>query len=349
MNYLIPFILAVFLSMGLSYLVSKLAIKNNWAITKIRTRDVHSKPIPRVGGIAIFISFWLIVIGYWLIAPQKLHFVDQTIFGMDKNLFGLLVASIFWLTIGVIDDFRGIKPWLKLFCQVICGILIVAFGIKIWWVTNPLGGLNIILDNWTYILVPMWIILIMNVVNWFDGIDGLAPSISFITLIILFFLSIDPKVGQSSTALLCIILAGAVLGFLPANWNPARVFLGDTGSGFLGLCLAVFAIISGAKLATAFLVLGIPILDALVVIITRIRNKKSIFSADTSHLHHRFLKSGFSIKQTVLILSFISLLFGLLALKSQTQEKMLAFLWLFATMGIILLALIIIKKFKKNE
>ena len=233
--------------------------------------------------------------------------------------------------------------------QFICGFIIVGFGIKIWWVHNPLGGLNIILDNWTYFLVPIWVVLIMNVLNWFDGVDGLTPSVSLVTLVILFFLSISPAVNQPSTALLCAILAGSVLGFLPFNWNPAKIFLGDTGSGFLGLMIATFAIISGAKLATAFLVLGIPILDALVVIFSRLKNKKSIFSADKTHLHHRFLGAGFSVRQTVVVISLISLAFGIVALKSETLGKVNAILWLVAIMAIILLSLFLLAKRKSYE
>lgn len=348
MNYLIVFIVSLVVSLLATKLVKDYAIKNKIAIAKPRERDVHKKPIPRIGGVAVFISFWLIVIGIIIINPSSLIFINDKIAGIDKNLFGLFLASLIWFLVGYIDDTKGLKPWIKLFAQVVCGVLIVSFGIKIWWLSNPLGGLDITLGGWTYLLVPIWIVLLMNVINWFDGVDGLAPSISIITLVVLFLLAIDPGVNQPATALLCVILAGVLTGFIPYNWNPAKIFLGDTGSGFLGLMLGTFAIISGAKLATAFLVLGIPIIDALIVIFTRLKHKKSIFSADKSHLHHRFLEAGFGVKQTVIFLSIISIFFGAIALKSQTQEKFQAILWLVAIMGIIILSLTLIKKYKKK-
>lgn len=350
MNYLIIFIVSFVISILATKLIKNYGIKNKIALAQPRTRDVHKKPVSRIGGVAVFISFWLVVLGVLIIKPGSFTFIKEQIAGIDKNLLGLFMTSLLWLVVGLYDDIRGTKAWVKLLTQIICGVLIVSFGIKIWWISNPFGGLNIVLGGWTYLLVPVWIVLLMNVINWFDGIDGLAPSISIITLVVLFLLAIDPAVNQSATALLCVILAGVLVGFLPSNWNPAKIFLGDSGSGFLGLMLATFAIISGAKLATAFLVLGIPILDALIVIFGRVKHKKSIFSADKSHLHHRFLQAGFSVKQTVIFLSIISLLFGIIALKSQTQEKFQAILWLVVLMGIILLSLSLIKKYKKiNE
>lgn len=348
MNYLIVFIISLIVSLVATKLVKDYAIKNKIALAIPRERDVHKKPIPRIGGLAIFISFWLTVIGIVLIKPEYLHFSGENILGVDKNLLGLFFASFVWLVAGIIDDTRGLKPWIKLIIQFVCGILIVGFGIKIWWISNPLGGLDIILGNWTYVIVPLWVVLLMNVINWFDGVDGLSPSISIVTLIVLFLLAIDPSVNQPATGILCIVLAGVLGGFIPSNWNPAKIFLGDTGSGFLGLMLATFAIISGAKLATAFLVLGIPIIDALIVIFGRVKNKKSIFSADKSHLHHRFLQAGFSVKQTVIFLSLISIMFGVIALKSQTEEKFQAFLWLIVLVVIIITTLSLIAKRKEK-
>lgn len=349
LNYILIFIFSFCVSLGLTYLIRGYAIKNNIAMTKPRERDMHKNPIPRLGGVAIFIAFWLTVSVILVIDPGLLTFVQEKVIGIDKNLLGLIIASIIWLAIGLFDDIKGLKPWIKLIAQLVCGIVIVIFGIKIWWVSNPAGGLNIVLNNWTYLLVPVWIVLLMNVTNWLDGIDGLSSSISFVTLIVLFLLAIDPSVNQAATALLCLILAGSVLGFLPLNWNPAKIFLGDTGSGFIGLMIATFAIISGAKLATAFLVLGIPILDAIIVIIARYKGGKSIFAADTSHLHHKFLQAGFSVKQTVITLSIISIIFGIIALRSQTQGKITAILWLVVVMGIILISLSIIKKIRERK
>ncbi len=344
-NYLLPFILALVASIGLTPLVIGFVKKRNLAMPAVRDRDVHKSPVPRLGGVAIFIAFWLLVVSYWLLAPEKLHFTDTKIIGIDQNLLGVFIGSIILLIVGVIDDVKGVKPLIKLFWQFIAAFIVVFFGIKIWWFSNPLGGANVGLSQmWNYILVPLWIVLIINVVNWLDGLDGLADGISMIALIILGLLAMSSNVNQPATALMCAILSGAALGFLFFNFNPAKIFLGDSGSMFLGFMVAVAAIISGGKVATALLVLGIPILDALWVIARRIFNKKSPMQADKYHLHHRFLAAGFNQKQTVIILYTISASFGIIALQNNTQGKVVAGLWLLVLMVIIGLVLIFANK-----
>lgn len=346
--YIIPFISALIISLIFTPLIRSYCLGKNIALPDIRLRDTHHQKTPRLGGLAIFLSFYLVIIGFLIFSPETLHFVDEKFLGIDLNLFGLMLAGLVWIIVGIIDDIKGIKPFSKFFWQGVCGLIIVGFGIKIWWLSNPLGGLNIVLGPWTYLLVPMWIGLLMNVLNWFDGIDGLTPGISIITLVVLGILSINPEVNQPATAMLCAILAGSVLGFLPYNWFPAKIFLGDSGSMFLGLAIGVFSIISGAKLATAALVLGVPIIDAFWVIIKRISQKKSPFYADKSHLHHQFLEAGFNQKQTVLIIYAISAGFGIIALQSGTEGKIRAFGWLLVAMVIIGIILFI-RKYKQNN
>lgn len=348
-SYILPFILSFILALGLTSLVKFLAIKNKWAIGKPRERDIHHKPTPRLGGIAIFITFWLIVIGYWLFNHDKFHFVDEKILEIDKNLLGVFLGSLILFIVGAIDDIKGVKPWTKLFFQIFAGVIIVYFGINIWWFANPLGGANIELGAWTYIFVPIWIVLIVNVVNWLDGIDGLADGISAITLIILGILSASPLVNQPATALICFILAGAAAGFLPFNFNPAKIFLGDSGSMFLGFMIAIAAIVSGGKIATVALILGIPILDAIWVIARRIFTGRPIMQADKFHLHHRFLEAGFSQRQVVVILYILSASFGIIALTSETKAKLTLSLWLLAIMIIIGIGLVILGKRSKNK
>lgn len=346
-SYILPFILSFLFALGLTPLVRFLALKYNWAILQPRPRDIHQKPIPRLGGIALFLSFILVLAGYLIFSPEKLFFVQEKILGIDKNLLGVILGALTLVIVGIVDDFREIKPWSKLFWQIIAASLVVIFGVKIWWFANPLGGLNIIIGNWTYLFVPLWIILIINVVNWLDGVDGLATGVSFITLIVLLILSATILVNQPATALLCAIMAGAVLGFLPFNFPSAKIFLGDSGSMFLGFMIAVAAIISGGKIATTALILGIPILDALWVILRRLITRKSPMKADKFHLHHRFLEAGFSQRQTILVLYFLSALFGILALQSTTQGKITASLWLLIIMVIMGIGLVVLVR-RKN-
>ena len=187
----------------------------------------------------------------------------------------------------------------------------------------------------------------INVMNWFDGLDGLTGGLSTIAAVAMVFLALEPMVNQPATALLAAIVAGATLGFLPHNWNPARIFLGDTGSMFLGFMVGVFAIISGAKLATAALILGIPILDALWVIFRRLLAGQSPMKADKRHLHHRFLAAGFSPRATVLILYTIAALFGMIALTTGTHGKVSALLWLLLLAGGMGVGLVILEKRRK--
>ena len=175
-----------------------------------------------------------------------------------------------------------------------------------------------------------------NVVNWLDGIDGLAGGVSTITLIILFLLSISQAVAQPANAMLAVVGAGATLGFLVYNLR-GKVFLGDTGSMFLGFLIGVIAIISGGKVATAFLVLAIPFLDALVVVVTRLVKGQSPFLADRRHLTHRLLDRGLKQWQIIALFYCLSLIFGLVALNTQTLGKFWAILSAIGIMALFVL------------
>jgi UDP-GlcNAc:undecaprenyl-phosphate GlcNAc-1-phosphate transferase len=345
--YLIPFILTLSLSAILTSIIRKLSLK--WGLFDFPSpRKIHDKPIPRLGGVAVFLSFWLVVLGYLIFAPEKLAFVQEKILGIDKNLLGVLLGALVLIGVGIYDDVRGIKPLLKLIFQIIAAGIVALFGIKIWWFSNPFGP-QIILGAWSPLFVILWLVLLTNVVNWLDGLDGLASGVSFIAAIILFFLALQPTVNQPATALLCLILAASTLGFLPFNFNPAKIFLGDSGAMFLGYMLAIFAIISGGKVATASLVLGIPIFDAVWVILRRLWGKKAPWLGDKRHLHHRFLEAGFSQKQAVLILYGVALAFGILSLFSQTKGKFWAGIALLGLMILLAVGLIVLEKRSKGE
>ncbi|MBI4185500.1 undecaprenyl/decaprenyl-phosphate alpha-N-acetylglucosaminyl 1-phosphate transferase [Candidatus Berkelbacteria bacterium] len=338
-----PFLIALLVSAALVPAVRWLALAWN-VVASPGGRHIHTKPTPKLGGLAVAGSFFVIVIGYLLVAPVQLQFVSQTILGIDQNLFGVLLGGFILVITGVIDDKYDLSPWLKLAFQILATLCVVGFGVRIWWIANPFGGLNIVIGNWTYLLVPLWLLLMINVMNWFDGLDGLSSGLSFIASIAIVFLSLTPPVNQPATALLAAIVAGAALGFLPANWHPARIFLGDSGSMFLGFMVGVFAIISGAKFATAALVLGIPIFDAVWVIARRLLTGRSPMRPDRKHLHHRFLDAGFSAQTSVLILCGLAALFGLIALVSGTEGKVTAIGWLLGIMVILGLLLLIASK-----
>lgn len=341
----ISFALSVFITPFIIRLASKIK-----AVDLPGPRKIHTKPIARLGGVAVILAF-LISLAIILISdPSKLEFSGTKIGLIDKNLVGVLLGVLVLLVVGIWDDIKGVDPGIKLICHFLAALLVVYFGVNIWWVRNPLSNLDVPLGNWTYLIVPIWIVLLINVTNWLDGADGLATGVGFIASIVLFFLSISLTVNQSSTGLLAIILAGSLLGFLVYNFNPAKIFLGDSGSMFIGFMLAIFAIISGGKLATAALVMGLPILDAVWVIARRAVSGKSPWKADRLHIHHRFLDVGFSQRQTVFTLYGISAIFGIIALSAKTQQKMVLAFWLIMVMFAIAFILVKLNKNKnKNE
>lgn len=338
--------LTLALSASLTVFVRHWALKHRF-VDYPSPRKIHAKPIPRLGGIAIFFSFFLVVLGYILFKSDKLNFVNEKFLGIDKNLFGVLAGALIVFAAGIYDDIKGMKPGLKLLFQLIAAGLVAGFGIRIWWFSNPFGG-HIVLGNWSPFFVVFWIVLMTNVVNWLDGLDGLATGISAIAAVVLFFLAIQPTVNQPATALLCLIVAASAFGFLPFNFNPAKIFLGDSGAMFFGYMLAIFAIISGGKVATTLLVLGIPIFDAVWVILRRIWGKKLPWLADKRHLHHRFLMAGFNQRQAVLFLYAISALFGVLALFSNTLGKFWAALALLGLMILLAFVLIILENRRRG-
>lgn len=272
-----------------------------------RIQDIHSNIIPRFGGIFLIVPF-IVSILIWFS------------FCRDSRLILLAVLSSVILIFGLLDDKYDFNALIQFAFQIILAGAVVFFGINVSYITNPFGGL-IRLGIFASIFTVIWIFAIINVINWIDGIDGLASSISLVGMITLFTLSLLPRVNQPFTAVLAGIIAIALVIFLFFNFPPAKIFLGTSGSMFLGFMLAIISIISGGKLATALLVLGIPVLDALWVIFSRLQAGKSIFMADKNHLHHRLLKSGLSQKKIVLILSSFSLIFGIFSIFAQTMGK----------------------------
>ncbi len=323
---------AFVLSLVLNGWLIQVSHRRGWFLPEIRPRDWHQQPTPRVGGIGLCLGFLLTIGLVALSSAQSLNFSGQTYLGLDRNLFGLILAILLLGAVNIIDDYRGLSWPIKLACQISAALIIVAFGVLIPTLSNPFGG-QIVLAGSAWLLVVVWLVVTSNVVNWLDGIDGLAGGVSTITLVVLFLLSISQAVAQPANAMLAVVGAGATLGFLVYNLR-GKVFLGDTGSMFLGFLIGVIAIISGGKVATVFLVLAIPFLDALVVVVTRLVKGQSPFLADRRHLTHRLLDRGFKQWQIIALFYGISLIFGLVALNTQTLGKFWAIL---AAIGIMAL------------
>lgn len=364
--YIYSFIGAFILSFLFTILVKNWAIKHK-LYDQPAPRKVHSRPIPRLGGLAFFVSFFLLILFFLIFKPDMSRFSPWLWLGglVDKKLLGVLIGAIILIIVGIIDDKKNLPPVTKLSWQIIAALVVIASGIGIDYIRNPFGGPFIYLDHWqipihlysqTYhfvvlgdLFVIAWIVLIINVMNFLDGLDGLAAGVSFIALMVLFSLSLLPEVNQLQTALLCIIAAGAIAGFLPHNFFPAKIFMGDTGSMFLGYIIAVLAVISGGKVATSLLVLGFPVLDGLWVVGRRLIHKSSPFLADKKHLHHRLLAIGLNQKQAVLLIYLLSICFGVVALISNTKGKLGAFIGLLAVMLILATTLIMIEWKKEHK
>lgn len=309
-------------SLGLSCLVSFILRQNgqHLAMDVPDQRRIHQAPIPRVGGIAIWFSF----VAATLIFVRPSH-----------ALLGFLIAATFIFLVGLIDDFVQLPPFYKFTGQILAALILTLFGIGIGSLTNPLGGVVALGPLINTALTIIWVVLVVNAVNFLDGLDGLSGSVSTVAALTIGLLSLLAFVGQSQTATLSFILAGAILGFLIFNFHPAKLFMGDSGSHFLGFALATLAIISGGKIATAALVLGVPLIDFFWSSWRRMREGRSPFAGDLEHLHHRLLKMGLAQGQVVMIFVVLSALFGVLGLFGGTWFKIAAFL------GLIMLVVLI--------
>jgi len=345
-NYILPFILAFLVAYLLTPLVKKAAI--SYRVVDIpKKRKVHTKPIPRLGGVAIYLAFLLLSLGFLYLNKQYFTFGPISQLDPTGPFVGMLVGGFVLVIGGILDDAYDLSPFRKFLFQALAALLAIAFGVGIDFIRSPFGGFirldelvfqfdlfgfNLEFVIWADLLAFVWLVAIINVVNWLDGLDGLAAGVSAIAAFFIFIISILAGIQQPLTALVAVILAGSIIGFLPFNFNPANIFMGDSGSQFLGYMLGILAIICGGKLATAGLVLGFPILDGLWVVGRRLAQGHSPFEADKKHLHHRLLSIGLNQKQVVLVLYFLSIIFGLIAVLAGSYDKFWAGVILFGLM-----------------
>jgi len=328
--YSIPFAAAFLSAIILTPLVGRVARRLGLVDIPGEPKHVHRAPVPRMGGVALFLPF-LLAVGVSLLLP-----VDRQDPLELHRIAGLLLGSAIVFGVGLWDDRRPLGPFPQLAVQFVAASLAIAFSINITEIANPFGGMIAFSVPVAVALTLFWLLGMMNTVNWLDGLDGLAGGVTVIASILLFAHSY--RLGQHSVALLPLALAGCVLGFLPFNFHPARVFMGTSGALFLGFVLGGLAIIGGAKMATALLVMGIPILDVAWQIINRLRLGRSPFLGDRGHLHHRLLDLGLSQRRVVLIFYLLCATFGGLALVlASGLQKLLLLLG----MGLVALVLLV--------
>jgi UDP-GlcNAc:undecaprenyl-phosphate GlcNAc-1-phosphate transferase len=318
----ISFIIAFNVTFASTPMVRKFAFKVGAVDDpKKDNRRMHKKPIARLGGIAIIAGFLLSVFFNIITALFDNYAILRLNTQEDYMQFlGMLVGIFIIVIVAYFDDINPLSAGFKFVFQILAALVVIYTGTRIEFVTDPFfssTGLSYFPIYVSYIISLLWIVGITNAINFIDGLDGLAVGVSSIASLSLFFVSI--MMDRPETAVLSVILAGSSLGFLPYNFNPAKIFMGDTGSTFLGFTLAVISIQGTIKYYAAIaitvplLVLGLPLFDTISAIVRRIISGKSPMKADRSHLHHKLMDMGLSHRQSVVVMYIASSVLGLVA------------------------------------
>lgn len=335
--YLTPFfksfIITVVLLVVLTWCFKKIVCRGR----KYR-RHIHLKKVSRLGGVAIIIAFLASIL------------TDANLV-ISQPLWGIMIASFFILLVGLWDDFSELSWKYQFFYQVAIVIFIFITGTQVDYITNPFGG-YIFLNIGQYLLpsllfVIVWVVLMMNSMNWLDGIDGLSGGAAFIGAITIFLLSMKPEVNQPPVGIIAMALAGAVLAFLIFNFHPAKILAGTTGSMFMGFVLAVLAIFAGTKIATALLIMAIPIADTLWVVWERFKSGDVVHEPDERHLHYKLMKLGWSQKKIALFFYTVTIFIAIVALNTRAMGKSITIILVVVIM--ISVILIVNKKIAAQE
>jgi UDP-GlcNAc:undecaprenyl-phosphate GlcNAc-1-phosphate transferase len=321
-------------------IVRKLSIRFGAVVApSADARHVHDRPLPTLGGTAMFVGFLAAI----AVASRMGQFHEM--FEQNSEPFGVIVAAGVIFFVGALDDLIDVSPPAKLAGQVLAASLLVGFGVSMFYFRMPfdLFGTDVVAlsSDWTPLVTALWVVLMTNAINLIDGLDGLAAGIVAIGGFALFLFAdqlFDAGLleGSNIAPLIAIIAVGICLGFLPFNWNPSRIIMGDAGALFLGLLLAVPTITIGGRTDFAFsgstyfffaplliplVILGVPILDTITSFIRRVASRHQWSVADSGHLHHRLMRLGHGPRRAVLILwSFTAILSGIALLPVYTNE-----------------------------
>jgi UDP-GlcNAc:undecaprenyl-phosphate GlcNAc-1-phosphate transferase len=332
----LAFLFSVLLAFALTPAVRVLAIRIGAVDVPKDARRMHKQAIPLIGGLGIFISFFV----------STLLFLER----IDLKILGFLTGMLVMVVIGIIDDMKDMSAKKKLLGQLIGALFPVLTGTRIDFIM--IAGEPIHFPDWLSILLTLfWIVGITNAINLIDGLDGLACGVSVISSFCLVLTCIISS-SQSNLALLALLLAGACLGFLPFNMHPAKMFMGDTGALMLGYALSTISVLGVFKFnalvsfLVPFLILGLPASDTITAIVRRILNKKSPFAADRGHLHHKLIDMGFSQRASVLILYSISALLGICAVMFTSDKVRTAFFILVIGIAVLVLDFKVLKSSK---
>lgn len=316
-----PFLFSFLISLSLTPLVIKLARSFGFVDDPKKSQHpaiLHSTPIPRAGGIAMFLGFVL----------TTLIFVPW-----DLKVLGIFFGSFLTVLVGTIDDKWPLSPYWRLFLtQPLAALIVIGLGVRIpgGVLSNPWDGYFFLPPLLESVLLVFWIVWVMNMINWGKGVSQLS-GVGVIVFLTIAAVALNYQAGnpdQWRTALLAVILAGACLSFLPFNFPPEKMLPGFGASTFVGFNIAVLSILSGGKLAAALVVLGLPFLDMVIAIARRIKNRKNPLIGDREHFYHRLLDLGFSKRAVIFIYWLVTLLLGVLAIFLKREGKVMVILLL---------------------
>jgi UDP-GlcNAc:undecaprenyl-phosphate GlcNAc-1-phosphate transferase len=354
-EYLVTVLLAAIITYLLTPLVRDLAIKAG-AVTAIRSRDVHLEPTPRWGGLAMWLSMALT-----LVIVNYLPLVHKS-FGSEAT--GIFLSGTFILLLGLVDDRFDLDPITKFAGQALAAGILLIYGVQILWL--PINGITTLPTNIGQLLTILFVMVVINAINFVDGLDGLATGIVMICAASFFAFSyllavINGLNRAGAPSLITAVVIGLCLGFLPHNFHPAQIFMGDSGAMFLGLMVSASAItLTGQVDASAiteengssallplllpFTVLAIPLLDFAMAILRRVKAGRSPFAADREHLHHRIMRFGLTQQRTTIVLYLWTAMFAL-----PTVIAAFASIWIAILAGaLIFLSSVLIIKSSKN-
>lgn len=362
MAYFLPFIITFFLTIFFVETVRRGALKYKIIDDPKREpeRKLHREPIPLSGGVAIFFAFYIVVACY-AYGTHRILFPTSSI--LIKHLVGVFTGGVILIIGGFLDDKYNLKPSKQIIFPILAAMAVIISGISITYITNPFGGtINLAIykifllrygDFFYEISLPsdiitfFWILGMIYTTKLLDGLDGLVAGITFIGAVVIFIASLGNVYTIPQVALLAIVLAGACLGFLIFNFNPAKIFLGEGGSTLCGFLLANLAVLSQGKIAVTLLMMGIPVLDVIWVILRRLFSKsQTIKSPDRKHLHHRLLDAGFSHRGAVIFLYCVTGFFGITSLFLQSKGRFLALGVLVIVM--IIIGFMVVKKYRPH-
>ena len=323
-------------------------------------RKTHTRAIPYLGGLAFHVSLTAVMVYLFVFAPyileaqssgERFHLFSYTfeISEFSGRLLALYVISACFMILGICDDTKPISPQVKLIIQAILGVVLVGAGFSIAQLTVPFG--EPVSMGWSgWFLSIFWILIIVNAINFIDGLDGLASGVVFFAALANLTISFHP--WQNFVCVISLTLMGATLGFLPYNFSPARIFMGDAGSLYLGALLAGSSLASNVKGATAMslslplVILTLPLLDTLLAIIRRGQKGRKFFSPDREHIHHRLLKLGFSDRQAVLYVYGLCFLLSMSAALANQLPRRYSLLFFLVFIAAVLWGLIVFSAFE---